>query len=220
VGTSWLVLARPAARAQDQPPPRPAAPAAQARTSVTDGVYTSEQAMRGQAIVESHCTECHGETLRGLEGPELVGRLFIASWNALTLGDLFRKTTEMPKDGVGRVTDRERIDAIAYLLQANGFPPGASELASDRDLLGRIAMGSTTNGPIPGAMVKATGCLTSGPGNQWVLTGEQPLRLMNVFPRPTAHVGKMVLVTGLFVRAPVGDALNVVSIEGAGRPCE
>jgi mono/diheme cytochrome c family protein len=225
--SSWLILslfvsvlslALPATRAQETAAQRTESP--QPRRSVSDGVYSQEQAMRGQIVVETHCTECHGETLRGLEGPELAGGLFLATWSPRTLDDLYRKVAQMPKDAATSVTERERIDALAYLLQANGFAAGPAELTSDRASLSRIAMGSPTGAPVPGSMIKVAGCLRTGPENQWRLTGEQPLRLMNVFPRPAAYVDKAVLVTGLFVRDPAGDALNVISIEGAGRPCE
>ena len=42
--------------------------------SVWDGVYTAEQAKRGEALYGQHCAACHGGTLLGAEAaPALTG---------------------------------------------------------------------------------------------------------------------------------------------------
>jgi mono/diheme cytochrome c family protein len=194
--------------------------AQQTRRSATDGVYTKEQAQRGEQVAANYCAECHGDTLRGLEGPALAGRTFMSAWGARTVGDLLGRIAEtMPKGNVEALKERDRVDVVAYLLQVNQFPAGMTELSADRPSLDLIALSSST-GPIPGALIKTTGCLTPAPDNQWALTGAQPYRLMNVFPRPTAHIGHMVVVTGFFLRTPDGaDALNVVTLEGTGDSC-
>jgi hypothetical protein len=125
----------------------------------------------------------------------------------------------MPKGNVDALKERDRVDVVAFLLQANEFPAGTTELSADRRSLDLIALSSST-GPIPGALIKTTGCLTPAPDNQWALAGTPPYRLMNVFPRPTAHVGHVVVVTGFFLRTPDGaDALNVVTLEETGEAC-
>lgn len=104
--------------------------AAQER-SVWDGVYTQEQAARGEALYATECTACHGPELRGGEiAPTLAGREFLWRWNGLTVGDLFeRLRVSMPQDGPDRVTRRQKADILAYLLSRNGFPAGEAELA-------------------------------------------------------------------------------------------
>lgn len=63
----------------------------QAARSVWDGVYTAEQAKRGEALYGEHCASCHGAALAGAEAaPALTGFEFSANWNGLTLGDLTR----------------------------------------------------------------------------------------------------------------------------------
>ncbi len=58
--------------------------------SVWDGVYTEEQAKRGEAVYRKECATCHGDILTGGESaPPLTGGAFQANWNGLTLGDLF-----------------------------------------------------------------------------------------------------------------------------------
>src|SRR4029079_3074792 len=66
--------------------------ASQAKTqSVTDGVYSAEQATRGQALYRAQCSRCHGGTLGGQTGPPLTGDYFNAKWSSQTLLDLANK---------------------------------------------------------------------------------------------------------------------------------
>jgi mono/diheme cytochrome c family protein len=102
--------------------------------SVWDGVYTRQQAGRGQTTYREECLKCHGETLGGAEaGPALAGEEFRQKWNGKTAGDLFglmRKT--MPSDDPGNLSSREYSDLVAYILSVNEFPAGQKEL--DRDV--------------------------------------------------------------------------------------
>ena len=94
--------------------------------SVWDGVYTEEQAKRGEPIYRKECASCHGEMLTGGESaPPLTGGAFLANWNGLTVGDLFdriRKT--MPQSAPGRLTRQQDSDILAFMLSANKFPAG------------------------------------------------------------------------------------------------
>ena len=80
--------------------------AAAASRSVWDGVYSKEQAGRGQTAYNSKCARCHGESLMGGEdSPALVDRDFLEKWNGKSVGSLvevIRKT--MPSDGPGKLT--------------------------------------------------------------------------------------------------------------------
>ena len=114
--------------------------AAAASRSVWDGVYSREQAGRGQTAYNSKCARCHGENLMGGEdSPALVDRDFLEKWNGKSVGSLvetIRKT--MPSDGPGKLTRQQSTDITAYLLSANGFPAGNGDLASDADVLSEI----------------------------------------------------------------------------------
>ena len=44
----------------------------------------------------------------------------------------------MPSDGPGKLSRRQCTDMIAYLLSANGFPAGESDLDSDAAVLHEI----------------------------------------------------------------------------------
>jgi mono/diheme cytochrome c family protein len=103
--------------------------AAQQR-SVKDGVYSEEQAKRGEVVYAEACANCHGEHLEGIDmSPALVGGTFSSNWNTLTVGDLFdRIRTTMPMDRPGTITPQQNADVIAYMLKANEYPAGTTEL--------------------------------------------------------------------------------------------
>lgn len=105
-----------------------------------DGVFTKEQAGRGQATYREECSKCHGESLDGGEaGPPLAGGEFRRKWNGKTAGDLFgtiRKT--MPSDDPGNLSSREYSDLVAYILSMNEFPAGQKELDRDVAALNQI----------------------------------------------------------------------------------
>jgi S-disulfanyl-L-cysteine oxidoreductase SoxD len=110
---------------------------AQATKSVWDGVYTSEQAKRGEAIYAKECAACHGTELTGgEEAPPLSGGGFTSNWNGLTLGDLFERTrTTMPQGNPARVTRQQHADVLAYVLSVNRFPAGKAELEPKPEVL-------------------------------------------------------------------------------------
>ncbi|HXB74638.1 MAG TPA: cytochrome c [Candidatus Acidoferrales bacterium] len=113
---------------------------AAASRSVWDGVYTREQAGRGQKAYQEECMKCHGENLAGGEAaPALVGVEWVPKWNGKTVGDLFgliRKT--MPTDDPGNLSSRQYADIVAYILSVNEFPAGQKELDRDPAALNEI----------------------------------------------------------------------------------
>lgn len=108
--------------------------------SVWDGVYTDEQARRGEPVYHKECAACHGDSLAGGESaPPLSGGAFLANWNGLTLGDLFdriRKT--MPQNAPGKLTRQQNADVLAYALSVNKFPAGKAELSKQAEFLKEI----------------------------------------------------------------------------------
>jgi mono/diheme cytochrome c family protein len=121
-----------------------AAAAVAASRSVWDGVYSREQASRGQTAYNSKCARCHGDTLLGGEdSPPLVDKDFLERWNGKSVGSLVELTRgTMPSDGPGKVSRQQCTDIIAYLLGANGFPAGKSDLESDAAALNEIVFQS------------------------------------------------------------------------------
>ena len=119
-------------------------PCAQNRT-VWDGVYTDEQATRGEALYVEHCVRCHGATLQGNgEGANpLTGATFKSTWNGVSLGAMFdRVRLSMPQDKPATLTRQEVADLLAFILQANKFPAGKSELVRQTDMLNAITFQS------------------------------------------------------------------------------
>src|SRR5258707_316715 len=127
---------------------RAQAPAAESR-SVWDGVYTEDQAKRGETIYRKECAACHGDMLTGGESaPPLTGGAFLANWNGLTMGDLFdriRKT--MPQTNPGRLTRQQDADILAFMLSVNKFPAGKTELYRQSEMLKEIRFESAKPAP-------------------------------------------------------------------------
>ena len=117
--------------------------------SVWDGVYTEEQAKRGEAIYQKECGACHGAQLSGGESaPPLTGGAFLSNWNGLTLGDLFdriRKT--MPLSSPGKLTRQQNAEVLAFMLSANKFPSGKAELYRQSEMLKEIRFESEKPAP-------------------------------------------------------------------------
>ena len=109
--------------------------------TVWDGVYTDEQATRGEALYGEHCARCHGATLQGNgEGAQpLTGATFKSTWNGVSVGAMFdRVRLSMPQDKPGTMTRQQVADLLAFILRANKFPAGKTELARQTDLLNAI----------------------------------------------------------------------------------
>ncbi|MGB7219257.1 MAG: c-type cytochrome [Vicinamibacterales bacterium] len=109
--------------------------------SVLDGVYTREQAVRGQKDYDIFCASCHAADLGGTNSgdsgaPPLRGETFMAGSDANALFTLIR--TNMPREAPAGLSDRQYLDVMAYLFQQNGFPAGSDELTVNVERLRSI----------------------------------------------------------------------------------
>ena len=113
---------------------------AQTTRSVWDGVFTAAQAKRGQEVYAAECASCHGSDLTGGESaPALAGPGFLSNWTTLTVGDLFERTrVSMPENNPGKLNRTQIADVTAYLLSANRFPEGKTELDKQTEVLKQI----------------------------------------------------------------------------------
>lgn len=105
--------------------------------SVWDGVYTAEQAKRGEATYQKECSSCHGGDLNG-DGfaPALAGAEFTNTWNGTTLGDLFeRMRISMPPSAPESVSGQLKADILSFVLKASKFPEGGAELTPQTETL-------------------------------------------------------------------------------------
>ena len=107
--------------------------AAQTTKSVWDGVYSEAQAGRGKKSYITSCAACHNEGLQGGDlAPALKGEEFLLKYNDKPMFELVdRIATTMPQDDPGTLKPQENADIVAYVLQVNRIPAGASELPSD-----------------------------------------------------------------------------------------
>lgn len=119
---------------------------AQQRT-VWDGVYSPQQARRGAQAYAAYCQTCHLSDLTGgfdansERVPALKREGFGVSRG--TLDNLFDFISEfMPADAPGTLTESTYADIISYLLEQNGMPAGASDLASGRETLRTVLITS------------------------------------------------------------------------------
>jgi nitrate/TMAO reductase-like tetraheme cytochrome c subunit len=99
------------------------------------GWYTTEQADSGGKIFEKSCASCHGAKLEGGGGPSLVG----ASWHQLFGGAKLLRVWGQVKGPMAqmagvKLSERESLDVVAFLLSKNGLPAGSKPLADTREL--------------------------------------------------------------------------------------
>src|SRR5271167_137399 len=111
-----------------------------AARSIWDGVYTFEQAQRGESFYRQQCMRCHGRFLDGdTLAPPLTGSLFISAWDGVTLDKLFlRISRDMSDNTAGKQNAEVNAAMLAYLLAFNDFPAGKTELPNTGQKLSEI----------------------------------------------------------------------------------
>lgn len=127
--TATFVLA--AAQApQEKAKPAPSRAAGVMTTA--RGVYTAQQAMRGEQTYTNACVSCHPSGFYATPA-------FRQKWNGEPLSKLFDFVTEMmPKNEPGSLQDAEYAQVIAYMLRINGAPAGREPLPASSAALRRI----------------------------------------------------------------------------------
>jgi mono/diheme cytochrome c family protein len=97
--------------------------------SITEGVYSSQQAQRAKPIYDAQCASCHGTALEGTVGSPLTGDNFLANWSGRRLSNLVDKIEKtMPFASPGTLSRQQATDLAAYILQVGKFPAGRAEL--------------------------------------------------------------------------------------------
>lgn len=136
MGAAFLMLASAIGHAQS------------AGNTVWNGVYTSAQAERGKQAYGQQCASCHGPSLAGIDvAPALTGNTFQSNWNNTSAADLFdRIHTTMPLSDPGSLSSKTVSDIEAYILQANGFPAGKTELPPSQPMMAGIKILATKPG--------------------------------------------------------------------------
>jgi mono/diheme cytochrome c family protein len=216
--------------------------------TVWDGVYTADQARRGQTAYLQYCVTCHKPDLLGIEAA-MKGEPFIERRREDNLETLFldMKAT-MPRNNPGGLPDQTYADIISYLLQNNDMPAGKTELKPE--LLESIQLvGKDGPRPVPNFVpVLSVGCLVQMGNSNWYLeAATEPIRTRDPFKkidkeleasktRPLgdytfrlqdaddfdafSHAEHKVQVKGVIVRSPTGTRINVNSIETLSETCQ
>lgn len=101
------------------------------------GVFTEEQAARGETEYAIWCAMCHGQDLVATDGEatDLTGVHFDFFWVDEPLVTRFAYIKAMkPEGNPGSFEDQAVLDMVAYILAFNGYPAGDTELTPDSPL--------------------------------------------------------------------------------------
>ena len=113
----------------------------QSRKTVWEGVFSEEQAKRGEALYMKSCTQCHRNDLSGTtsDGPPLKGLDFFIRWRGQTIAEMLDAIREiMPANNPGALAPQTYVDIISFLFKSNGVPIGDTDLRADPDTLQQI----------------------------------------------------------------------------------
>ena len=128
-GSACLAAAPGSEAAGDAIPPAPQRSSRADEPNTTDGIYTEEQAERGHAVYREICSECHMVD-------DWTAPAFLERWEEASVYRLWYWIYErMPHGQPGSLTRQQVSDALTYILQLNGLPRGATELATDDDTI-------------------------------------------------------------------------------------
>lgn len=106
--------------------------AAQEPASKSAGIYTNDQAARGEETYMSSCVGCHPKGT-------YAAPAFRKHWNGQPASQLFEFLRgSMPKEQPGALEPEEYAQVIAYLMKINGAPSGEVELPADVKALRQI----------------------------------------------------------------------------------
>jgi alcohol dehydrogenase (cytochrome c) len=108
--------------------------------------FSEAQAAAGRSSYVANCAGCHLADLRGAnEARPLVGPDFMRTWSGRTVQELvayLSVTMPPPPAAPGSLGAQSYVNLTAFLLNANGAMPGASELAAEST----VAIGSVATG--------------------------------------------------------------------------
>lgn len=100
--------------------------------STLDGIFTAEQAQRGEGLFNQHCTRCHSIQ-------EFTGRSFDAVWTGTPAAALYlRIANTMPLDQPGSLGNTQATALFAHILSENGMPAGDAPLEADLEFMASI----------------------------------------------------------------------------------
>jgi mono/diheme cytochrome c family protein len=111
--------------------------------TTSSGVYTAEQAVRGEQTYMSICVACH-------PAGTYSAAAFRAKWNGQPLSDLFSLVSStMPKQEPATLEPEENAQTLAYILRENGAPAGKEPLPGSVKALKQIRIDMPAKTPAP-----------------------------------------------------------------------
>jgi mono/diheme cytochrome c family protein len=227
---------------------RAQAPSAEPR--IWQGIFTADQAARGKETYTGACLRCHAGDLTGVTGPALTGDRFFNSWGGEPVDRLFLKIRDTMPPNFGTVLDEKaKLDVVAYILQTNGFPAGAAELAvGGPDLASAQILKKGQQAAVQNfSLIQTVGCLMKGDGETWKLTrtaeplatrddapsvqalqsaasrplGTRTFVLQSAVPfGPASHVGQKMEARGLVYNDPADSRITLTSLRPTGSACQ
>lgn len=96
--------------------------------STSDGVYTADQATKGQALYAQTCESCH-------QPAKFTGAEWTRAYVGRPLAEVDGAMAEMPADNPGTLTADDVAALIAYFLHMNKYPEGQTPLSGAPDAL-------------------------------------------------------------------------------------
>ncbi len=127
----------PAMTSSAAKPKAPAADTPEAWTGPKTPVrFTQQQVAEGKKLYDNYCAVCHGSTLtNGTFGTPLAGEYFDDKWHGRRLSAFFEKSKTMPPAAPASLPDDTYAKIVAYILEVNGFKPGAAPLPASAGAL-------------------------------------------------------------------------------------
>ena len=121
--------------------------------SVNEGVYTAEQAKRGEAVYKEQCAHLpRRQPRRFRPDAGAGGQGFPGELAGEDRGDLFEKThTTMPATAPGSLTEQQAADIVAYMLGVAKYRPARTELEAKVEPLKQIKIDAEV-APAPGEL--------------------------------------------------------------------
>jgi len=131
------------------------------------------QAQAGHDLYNARCAMCHAADLGGHEGPQLAGANFQGQWGSRAPSQLADYIKAKMPPGQTNLSDQDTFDLTAFILSANGVPPGerakepgvAVDIATTIRLAAAAPKASATGGAAAGnAAFQATAQLSGATG--------------------------------------------------------
>jgi hypothetical protein len=168
-----------------------------------------------------------------------VGDAFWKSFAQKNVSDLLEFISKyMPNGNPGSLGASVYEDISAYMLKANGFPAGTTDLGPNTSTAVQIVQKDGKSELPANALVRVVGCLTKS-GSDWVVTsataperaeqaggddatrplGNRTIALKFVLNRLDPWAGSRIAVNGLLMGAGGADGINVTLVNRVAPKC-